>query len=173
MKFSLEKSLEIIENTPNVLFQLLNNLSDEWTLNNEGVNTWNVKEVVAHLIVLEDTNWMTRTRIILSNKKDEYFVPVDMNAHFEIAQKTSLKELLTQFKELRRKGIDELKGYNLQEADFLKVGLHPVTGEVMLPQIIATWVSHDLAHIAQIARIIAKQNIDLVGSFRPFIKFFN
>lgn len=173
MNFSLEKSLEILENTPHVVSTLLRNLSDDWTIKNEGENTWSAKEVVAHLIVCEETDWLTRARIILSDKQDKTFVPIDMTAHFEIAQNNSLKDLLFQFKQLREIGTDELKAFNLQEHDFLKTANHPVLGAVNLQQLIATWVTHDLTHIAQIARVIAKQNNDLVASFKTYLSILN
>jgi len=65
--------LEILENTPIVISALLKNLSDDWTLFNEGENTWTVKEVVAHLIVCEETDWLPRAKIILSNQQNKNF----------------------------------------------------------------------------------------------------
>ncbi len=56
MNFSLSKSLEILEGTPCVLIAMLQNLSVEWTLNNEGGKTWNVHDIVGHLIHGEKTD---------------------------------------------------------------------------------------------------------------------
>lgn len=166
MNFSLEKSVEIITNTPNVVTALLYNLSDEWTTSNEGENTWTVKEVIAHLIVCEETDWLPRARIILSDNKEKNLAPIDMTAHFAIAKNNSLQDLLTQFKELRKSGIEEIKAHNLQEYDFLKTAQHPVIGQVTLRDLIAAWVTHDLTHIAQMVRVMAKQNKNLVGNFK-------
>jgi hypothetical protein len=172
MKFSLDKSLEILESTPNVISSMLQNLSKDWTNNNEGENTWTAKEVVAHLIVCEETNWLPRIKIILKSP-ETVFSPIDMQAHFEIAKKSSLTDLLFQFSGHRKKGIGELQKMNLQESDFLKTGTHQIAGKIMLKEIIATWATHDLAHIAQIARIMAKQNKELVGNFKQFLKILN
>lgn len=172
MKFSLDKHLEILENTPNVFFALLQNLNDEWTNRNEGENTWTAKEVVAHLIVCEETDWLPRIKIIL-NSPEIVFSPIDMQAHFAMAQQYSLGELLFQFTAHRKKGIEELKEMNLQENDFLKTGTHPVAGKIMLQELIATWTTHDLTHIAQIARVMAKQNQTSVGNFKQFLKILN
>lgn len=172
MNFTLEKSLEILENTPNAISALLQHLSEEWTNNNEGENTWTAKEVVAHLIICEETDWLPRIKIILNNPKT-VFSPIDMQAHFELAKHYSMTELLIQFSTQRKKGIKAIKEMNLQQNDFLKTGTHPVAGKIMLQELIATWATHDLTHIAQIARIMAKQNRESVGNFKQFLTILN
>lgn len=173
MKFTIEKSIEIIERTPKVLLTLLKDLSSEWTEFNEGENTWTAKEIIAHLIICEQTDWIPRARIILSDGIDKAFVPLDMAAHFELATNNSLDQLLMDFQSLRMQSIGELLGYNLSDDDYTRTAMHPKIGEVNLAQLIATWVTHDLAHIAQIARVIAKQNAALVGPFKDFLKILN
>ncbi|WP_343636366.1 DinB family protein [Fluviicola sp.] len=172
MEFSLDKSLEIIANTPVVISTLLHNLSDDWTDRNEGENTWTVKEVVAHLIECEQTNWLPRIRIVL-NSPETVFAPMDMQAHMEQAKNHSLGELLVQFDQLRANAIRELKQYDLKEEDFLKTATHPVIGKVSLVNLISTWTAHDMTHLAQIARIIARQNKELVGNFKQYLNILN
>lgn len=172
MKFSLDKSLEVLASTPSVVSAMLQNLSKEWINHNEGENTWSAKEVVAHLIVCEQTDWLPRIKIIL-NTPETVFPPIDMQAHFELAAQNELHVLLNQFKDYRKLRMDELKSFALTENDFTKTGLHPKCGVVTLQQVISTWVAHDMSHIAQIARIIAKQNSELTGSFRQFLKILN
>lgn len=169
MEFSLTNSFQILENTPSVISALLNNLSDDWTTKNEGGNTWTAKEVVAHLIVCEETNWLVRASIILSDSQDKTFVPIDMTTHVEMAQNNSLQDLIKKFRELRESSMKEIKAFNLQETNLKKTAIHPKLGEVNLKQLIATWVTHDLTHIAQISRVMAKQNKDNVGPFATFL----
>lgn len=173
MQFNINQWLEVLKNTPEVVFAMLHNLSEEWISQNEGENTWTAKEVLAHLVLCEETNWLLRARIILSDNRDKTFDLIDMTAHLEIARNQSLQELLHKFRELRKTGVEELKSYHLQEQDFLKTAIHPVTGEVNLQQVISTWLTHDMTHIAQIARIIAIQNKDLVGSFKQYLSILN
>ncbi|WP_028980321.1 DinB family protein [Sporocytophaga myxococcoides] len=173
MEFSLARSLEILGRTPAVLSALLSDLSEEWILAKEVGNTWNVKEIVAHLVICEQTNWMVRIKIILSDGLKKTFVPIDMHAHFKLAENTSLEKLLKDFNQLRIDGIDDLKNLNLKESDFNKTGIHPTLGEVYLRELVSTWVTHDMSHIAQVTRIIAKQNKDNVGSFAAFLKILN
>lgn len=170
MQFSFEKSLEILERTPDTVYALLHDLSDEWIHSHEGDNTWTAKEVVAHLLVCEETSWLPRARIILSDDPTKVFAPVDMMIHFERAQQTSLEDLLIELRYLRKAGIEELRAYNLQQRDFSKTALHPVLGEVKLQELISTWSAHDLTHLAQIARILARQHKNLVGGFRHYLR---
>lgn len=170
MNFSLNKSLEILENTPIVISTLLNNLSDDWIFANEGENTWTVKEVIAHLIVCEKTDWLIRAKTILSSSDNKTFLPIDMLAHFELSKNNSLRFLINEFKQLRQNNIKEINNFNINEMDLLKTGIHPIIGEVNLQQLVASWVTHDLTHLAQIFRIMAKQNRENVGAFRTYLK---
>lgn len=170
MENSIRKSLEIIENTPAVISAMLGKLGDEWVNCSEGENTWTSKEVVAHLVVIEETDWLPRIRIVLTEGVQKTFAPVDMQAHFAIAQNNSMQELLDQFARLRKQSIEEFKGFNLQASDLLKTGLHPVIGEVTLQQLLATWVTHDLSHIAQVARVLAWQHKTDVGGFKKYLR---
>ena len=86
MNFSLQNTVQILENTPRVLSTWLNDLSDDWTNNNEGENTWSAKDVIAHLIICEKTNWLTRARIILSSGAEKQLLPIDMSAHFDLSK---------------------------------------------------------------------------------------
>lgn len=57
MKFDLQKSLEILERTPGVLDRLLGGLSQYWTDNNEGSESWSPCDVLGHLVHGEQTDW--------------------------------------------------------------------------------------------------------------------
>jgi hypothetical protein len=48
-------------------------------------------------------------------------------------------------------------------------GEHPELGPVTLEQLLATWVAHDLGHLAQIARVMAKQYRDAVGPWEAYL----
>jgi hypothetical protein len=168
MTFTLEKSIEILERTPDVLNVMLQNLSTEWTANNEGGETWSAYDIVGHLIHGEKTDWMPRAGIILSSKADKTFEKFDRFSQFEDSKGKSLAELLVEFKILRKKNIELLRSKNLKQSDFRQKGIHPAFGEVTLSQLLSTWVVHDLNHIAQISRVIAKQYKTEVG---PWVEY--
>jgi hypothetical protein len=173
MNFSLDKSLQILQRTPSVLSTWTDGLDDCWITNNEGAETWTVKDVIAHLIVCENTNWLTRTRIILAQDPDLEFVPIDMISHLELANNHSIMSLIDDFTRLRASSITELISFNLSHDDLEKRAFHPILGEVNLQQLLATWVCHDLSHIAQISRIMAFQYKEEVGPFKTFLRFIN
>lgn len=169
MEFSLNKSVEILKTTPNILTTYLGSLSDEWLHNNEGENTWSPYDVVQHLIVGEKTDWLVRIKIILSAAEDRTFEPFDRFAHLEDGSAKSITELLKEFQTLRENNLRELKSFNLTENDFSKTGIHPELGTVTLKQLLATWAVHDLGHIAQIARVMTKQYKTEVGPWTEYL----
>ena len=159
--------------TPQVLSQLLSNLSPEWTSNNEGSQTWSPFDVIGHLIHGDKTDWLNRVEIILSNSTDKRFESFDRFAQFESGKGKSLLQLLDEFKEIREKNIAELKQLNISNEDLSKIGIHPTFGEVKLSQLLSTWVVHDLDHISQISRVMAKQYKNEVGPWIEFLKTLN
>jgi hypothetical protein len=58
---------------------------------------------------------------------------------------------------------------NLVESDLARTGQHPDFGEVTLGQLLAAWVVHDLDHVAQIARTMAKVYADAVGPWHAYL----
>jgi hypothetical protein len=48
-------------------------------------------------------------------------------------------------------------------------GMHPELGEVTLGQLLATWVVHDLNHIWQISKILAKKYDAEVGPWKEYL----
>ncbi len=173
MEFELKKSLEILERTPSVLEYLLRGISEEWSMNDEGEETFSPYDVIGHLIHGERTDWMVRLEIILSDSKDKTFEPYDRFAQFEESDGIPLNELLTQFKVLRDRNIRILLSKNITEQDLNKTGIHPELGRVTLRQLISTWTVHDLAHLAQISRVMAKQYTEEVGPWREYLGILN
>ncbi len=168
--FSLEKSIEIIERTPNAIRALTEGLSEDWTHENEGPNTWSVFDIVGHLVHGEKTDWITRVNIILNDSENKEFEAFDRYAQMESSKGKTLSNLLDEFEEARRKNIALIKEKQIKPDDFSKTGIHPSYGEVNLQQLMATWVVHDLNHIAQINRVMAKQYTNFVGPWFEFLR---
>jgi uncharacterized damage-inducible protein DinB len=170
MNFTIEKSIEILERTPNVLNTMLQNISADWTSNNEGGETWSVYDIIGHLIHGEKTDWIPRTAIILSEKPDRTFEPFDRFSQFEESEGKSLTKLLDEFKILRKKNIKYLRSKKITGKKLEEKGIHPAFGEVTLSQLLSTWVVHDLNHIAQISRVMAKQYKAAVGPWIEYLR---
>ena len=169
MTFSLDYSLEILSQTPATLQSLLGGLSDEWTKNNEGPDTWSPYEVLGHLIHGEKTDWVPRARIILSNAPDKTFVPFDRFAQANEDQNKSITDLLAEFSSLRAENIQAIKAMQLTEEKLNQKGTHPALGPATLRELLSTWTVHDLGHIAQISRVMAKQYRTEVGPWSAYL----
>ena len=170
MQFDLDKSIEILERTPGVLHALLDNISEEWSFCNEGLDTWSAYDVLGHLIHGERTDWMARVDIILSDSPDKTFTAFDRFAQFHESKGKSLNQLLNQFVVLRNRNLEYIRFKKLSADDFKKTGIHPSFGEVTLSQLLSTWAVHDLNHIAQIARVMANQYKDEVGPWKAYLR---
>ena len=169
MEFQLQQSIEILERTPKTLRSLLEGLSDPWLLNNEGPETFSPFDVVGHLIHGEETDWIPRTKIILEHGESRPFTPFDRFAFYETSKGKSLSELLATFQKLREQNVQALKGLKLTPEQLDLKGTHPELGRVTLRQLLATWATHDLGHLGQIARVMAKQYGSEVGPWKEFI----
>ena len=170
MNYSIEKSIEILEKTPSVLQSLLAGLSDEWVMNNEGPETFSPFDVVGHLIHGEKTDWTARIRVILEHGNSKPFERWDRFAQYEISKGKTLQQLLEEFDQVRKENIIWFRSLGLTDADLERKGMHPVLGEVTLKNLLATWVVHDLTHIAQITRVMAKQYKDEMGPWPEFFR---
>lgn len=168
MDFSIGKALEILQQTPNTLQSLLESLSHEWVFSNEGPETCSVFDVFGHLIHGEKTDWIPRLNIILY-EENKHFVPFDRFAQFEDSKSKSLQDLLHEFSSLRNENLVYLNRLSLSENQLEMTGIHPEFGTITAKQLLSTWVTHDLGHIAQIARVLAKQYKNEVGPWTQYI----
>ena len=169
MRFDLDQSLDVLRRTPGVLSTLLGGLADPWVRGNEGLDTFSPFDVVGHLIDGEETDWIPRARIILARGPDPRFEPYDRFRHRTRNAGRTLASLLDEFDRLRESNLSLLAGWNLSEAQLDLTGVHPTFGPVTLRQLLAAWVVHDLGHLAQVERVMAKQYRDAVGPWVPFM----
>jgi hypothetical protein len=169
MNFNLSQAIQILQRTPDVLQTLLKGLPDEFIFCNEGENTFNAFDVMGHLIHGEKTDWMTRTEIIL-NDGDKHFAVYDRFAQYEESKDKSLDDLLKEFKYLRNENLSKLKSFSINAEKLKLTGIHPKFGEVTLHQLLATWVTHDLAHIAQVCRVMAKHYKEDAGPWVEYMR---
>ena len=165
--------MQILERTPVVVETMLRNLDSEWIFGNEGADTWTPFDIIGHYIHGEKTDWLTRMKIILRDDADKHFLPFDRFAQFQNSQGKSLDELLDEFKRLRQQNVEELRQVELTEEQLNRTGVHPKFGEVTLKQLLAAWVVHDLTHIYQISRVMAKQYEMEVGPWKEFLGVLN
>lgn len=169
MEYNIKDAVSILGRTPILLRAMLEGLPEEWLNNNEGEDTWSPYDVVGHLVHGERTDWIGRMNIILSDAEDKTFKPFDRFAQFEDSKGKTITILLNEFAELREQNLNTLQEKDITEEDFGRTGIHPAFGEVKLSQLLSTWVVHDLSHIAQISRVMAKQYKEAVGPWQEYL----
>src|SRR5215210_6486008 len=173
VSFDLPETLDILGRTPAVVDTLLRGTSASWHGIDEGPDTWSAFDVVGHLIHGEETDWVPRARIILEHGEGRPFEPFDRFAQFGRFAGGSLDPLLDRFAELRQANLGIVRNWRLTETQLALPGRHPELGPVNLRQLLATWAVHDLNHIAQIARVMAKRYTQEVGAWRPYLSILN
>lgn len=171
--FVMDDAVAILARTPATLDALLRGLPDGWIAAHEGGETWSPFDVVGHLIHGERTDWVPRARIILQHGEARAFDPFDRFAQFAGSEGRTLASLLDEFATLRRESLRQLAALRLTDADLDRRGRHPELGVVTLRQLLATWVAHDLDHVVQVSRVLARQYSDEVGPWRAYLRIIN
>jgi hypothetical protein len=171
---NLDHTISLLTRTPSTLNSLLRDLPEAWTLRNEGETTagertWSPFDVVGHLIHGERTDWMPRAKMILEFGETKTFEPFDRWAQERDSQGKSLPALLDEFAHLRSQNLNDLRALNLQPVQLALRGRHPALGVVTLSQLLATWAVHDLTHLHQISRVMARQYRDSVGPWGAYL----
>lgn len=165
----LEECLPVLTRTPGVLDAMLRDLPETWTAATEGPGTWSPYVVVGHLTHCERADWMVRLAIILEHGPALPFDPFDREAQFRESEGKSLPTLLDEFNELRRGNLTRLRALNLRPEQLELKGAHPAFGPVTARQLLATWTAHDLAHILQVSRVMARRYKDEVGPWAEYL----
>ena len=166
--FSFAESRSVLANTPAVLDTLLRPLPASLLEVNEGEGTWTPMQVLSHLAWGEHDNWVPRARRILEKGTSEAFTPFDREAAFARYAGWSLDRLLAEFARLRASSLAAIDELALRPEDLLRQGRHPELGPVTMEQLLATWVTHDFAHVTQIARVLARHYGQFVGPWRKY-----
>jgi hypothetical protein len=166
MEFRIEEAGEFLARTPATLNALLAGLPDAWLRASEGPGTFTPIDVLGHLIYGEQVDWIPRAKIILEHGEARAFDPFDRVGFGPILEGRSVRELLAQFEELRRSNLAALRNLS---PDLEATGTHPELGRVTMGQLLAAWVVHDLGHISQILRVLAKQYGEAVGPWRAYL----
>lgn len=168
MNFSLDLSIDVLRRSPATLEALLGGVAEPWARGIEGPDTFSPFDVVGHLIDGEETDWIPRARIVLAGGSNPRFEPYDRFRHRTRNTGRTLDSLLAEFARLRAGNLGLLQSWRLTDAQLELPGEHPALGAVTLRQLLAAWVVHDLGHVAQVARVMAKQYRSAVG---PWIEY--
>lgn len=165
----LDECVSILSRTPATLNALLRDIPEACTSATEGPQTWSAYDVVGHLIHGEIADWMPRAEIILEHGTNIPFEPYDREAQFRDSAGKRLPQMLDEFSALRAANLTRLLNLNLQAKDLALEGMHPELGRVSLRQLLATWTAHDLSHVIQVSRVMAKRIRCDVGPWAAYL----
>jgi hypothetical protein len=169
MELELSQAVSVLERTPAALDALLRGLPEPWLRGDEGPETFSPRDVLGHLIHGEDTDWIPRAELILAHGETRPFTPFDRFAFRQWVADTPTAELLDRFAARRRASLLRLASFHLTPEDLARRGRHPALGPVTLGELIASWVVHDLGHLTQVARVMAKQYTRAVGPWTSYL----
>ena len=165
----LDRTIALLSHTPASLDALLRGLPDDWVRAPEGPGRWSAYDIVGHLIHGERADWIPRARIIIEHGEARAFEPFDREAQARWPRDVPLDARLDEFAAARRESLVALAALRLGPEQLAQRGQHPSLGTVTLSELLGTWVVHDLNHMAQLARVLAKARGDEVGAWREYL----
>ena len=164
----VEECLSVLTRTPATLDALLGDLPDAWTAATEGPGTWSPFGVIGHLIHAEKADWVPRLAIILEYGTSP-FETFDREAQLRERDGKSLPALLQEFADSRLDSIARLRAMHLTPEKLELKGMHPGLDIVTARQLMATRTAHDLGHLLQISRVMAKRYKQEVGPWAAYL----
>jgi DinB superfamily len=167
-RLSLEEMRGSLQQAPRVIEGLIAGAPRDALAWREQRGAWTPIEVLAHLAEAEITDWPPRIERILSG--GGRFPPFDREGGFVRYRGWSADALVGEFGQLRRANLEKLDRLALTAPHLQLAGEHPEFGPVTLAQLLATWTAHDMAHVAQLARILIRSLGAHVG---PWAKYFS
>jgi DinB family protein len=173
MNFQLDEGLAMLDRTPRVFDALLRNQPADWLNSRIDPKAFSPIDVLGHVMFAEVDDWIPRARRILEFQDSRPFDPFDRRGFKPLIEGKSVDELLQEFAGLRRKSIQTLRSFGLDEVKLDLPGRHPELGAVTMRQLLATWVVHDWNHIDQILRTLSRQYAQEVGPWKAFLGILN
>jgi len=169
MTLDLREARDALERTPPVLRGLVAGQPGAWLTAAPAAGEWSAHQVVCHLAYVEETDWMVRARMIMTEGPARAFPPVNHGDQTDRYAGMETDAVAERFASLRATNLDALDALHLTEDDLGREGLHPTLGRVTMAQLLATWVVHDHNHVAQLQGSLASHYVAEVGPWRSFL----
>jgi hypothetical protein len=169
MQFQLDQSIEVLAQTPSVLDALLRGKSAQWLHCKKSPEAFSPVDVLGHLMLADETDWLPRARMILEGHAHTPFAPFDRFDFQRLIAGKSIESLLDDFATLRSQSVQTLTSFSITEDQLDLPGTHPEFGPVTLRHLLATWVVHDLNHIQQIVKTMSNEYREAVGPWQAYL----
>jgi hypothetical protein len=169
VEFKLDEAVEVLEKTPKVMSALLRGRSDVWLHCRKSPDAFSPLDVIGHLIHAELTDWIPRARQILDGDGERLFDPFDRFDFKALIAGKTVEVLLDEFAKARSESLHTLGSFDIGARELEMRGTHPEFGAVTLSNLLATWVVHDLGHIAQVVKTMSSAYGEAVGPWRAYL----
>ncbi len=154
IQFELVDAINLLNRTPKVLNAQLRGLQDRWVNLDSEDDILGPRHTVEHMVATEETIWISSLGVILElgrvPQSDEELQPASYSA-------LSMIKLLDQFGMVRRKNLRTLAEWRLTEQQLDFRGSVSDSGEISARELVASWVTHDLSHLAQVSQFLMRQ----------------
>jgi hypothetical protein len=144
--------MAVLESTPRTLTALLAGLPVEVTTD-PGPEGWSPRDVVAHLLSVQEPALVDRVRLIVEN--DDPFVPnVDEDAALASSglRDRTIADLLDRFERERAAAVAWLQ--TLPQGSLERQGRHEIAGRITAADAVNHDAYHDLLHIRQVISLL-------------------
>jgi uncharacterized damage-inducible protein DinB len=168
---TIESVRESLAQMPRIVEGLIAAAPGEALTWREADGAWNIVEVLCHIADGEITDWMPRVERILSG--GGRFIPFDREGGLARYRGWTAEALVGEFGQLRRANLEKLETLRISPPHLRLLGEHPELGPVTLEQLLACWVTHDMAHVAQISRLLTRSFGRDVGPWKKYFSLLN
>ncbi len=153
--------------TPAMVWAELQGMPDALRRWRPAPGEWCALEVLGHLAETDMRAFLNRVILIreapgsVFERWDPDAVAAARHDHEKDAQ-----SLLDEFARVRALGVSVIR--ELQPRDLALAGVHPDVGDVTVANLLAEWVAHDRAHLAQVGSIVRAAMLAGMGNAASF-----
>lgn len=165
---SLDEALSVVATTPGVVRSMIQSAPEE-VLSGEAGGVWGARQVLEHLIDVENIAFRERIGRIL--REDRPFIrSIDAPERLEEGgyAARSLEDLLSEFEAMREESVAWLR--SIDPADFGREGEHDEAGTIRAGELIHYWAVHDLTHLGQMMVALRGKLVPHVGNMHLFLE---
>jgi hypothetical protein len=128
---------------------------------------WCALEIVGHLIEADMRAFLGRILLVREEPgfSFEAWEPEQIAAGRGDERKDA-QALIEEFARVRAVGVSAIRALSVEE--LARAGVHPIVGELTIGNLLAEWVAHDRAHLAQLGSITRAAMLEPMGNAARF-----
>lgn len=165
---TVRQAIAVVASTPAVVRSLLAGMPAAG-LGRRGSDVWGARQVLEHLIDVEQVAFRDRIRRIVTEDRP-LIRKIDPPGRLEQAgyAARSLDELLSELAALRQDSVSWLG--SIDPARYSREGEHNVAGTIRAGELIHYWAVHDLLHLRQMIDAVQAGLLGQIGNMVCFLE---